>query len=187
MSSTMQMILLFCAGLVCGTALAYVFLPARRKSKDLQQERDQAITALKRHQEKVDRHFLRTAELVNQLTVSYRAVHEQLSEGARSLCTQEGRDLAMSQHLDTLPGYPGQQPNTPQQPLDYAPAAQGTLDETYGFEEPAEPAELFSPVDDIGQPTKEAPVLSEPPRDYADGCTDQGCTPPAEPSKSAPH
>lgn len=177
MSSATQLVLLFCAGLVCGVALAYVLFPAQRKSKDLQKERDQAVAALTQHQEKVDRHFLRTAELVNQLTVSYRAVHEQLSEGARSLCTQEGRDLAMSQHLDTLPGYPGQQPNAPQQPLDYAPAAQGTLDETYGFEVLPEPAELFTPVDDLGQSHKKAPLLSEPPRDYADGCTDQGCTP----------
>lgn len=186
MSSTMQMILLFCAGLVCGAALAYVFLPVRRKAQGLQQERDHAVTALKQHQEKVDRHFLRTAELVNQLTVSYRAIHEQLSEGARSLCTQEGRDLAMSQHLDTLPGYPGQQPNAPQQPLDYAPAAQGTLDETYGFEEQKKPTELFTPVDDIGQPPAKTPVLSEPPRDYADGCTDQGCTP-GEPTNRSQH
>src|SRR5690625_6384905 len=104
MSSTMQMVVVVCAGFICGTALVYLLLPARRHSKDLKKERDQALAALKQHQEKVDRHFLRTAELVNQLTVSYRAVHEQLSEGARSLCSQEGRTLAMSQHVDSLPG-----------------------------------------------------------------------------------
>lgn len=185
MDSTIQLVLMFGAGLVCGIALAYVLLPAQRKSKDLQRERNQALAALKQHQEKVDRHFLRTAELVNQLTVSYRAVHEQLSAGARSLCTEEGRNLAMSQHVDSLPGYPGQQPGTPQQPLDYAPAAQGTLDEAYGFEQPEEIATLFTPVDDLGQPDTDAPLLSEPPRDYADGCTDQGCTPVDNTAKSA--
>lgn len=177
MDSTIQLVLMFGAGLVCGIALAYILLPAQRKSKDLQRERNQALATLKQHQEKVDRHFLRTAELVNQLTVSYRAVHEQLSAGARSLCTEEGRNLAMSQNVDSLPGYPGQQPKISQQPLDYALSAQGTLDETYGFEKTEETVELFTPVDDLGQQHTEAPLLSEPPRDYADGCTDQGCTP----------
>lgn len=171
MSSTMQMVLLFVGGLFCGGLLTILLLPAKRKAKTLVKERDQALTELKQHKEKVDSHFLRTAELVNQLTVSYRAVHEQLSEGARDLCSEEGRNLAMSSRVDTLPGYPGSQSNSAQiteQPLDYAPTHKGgMLSEEYGLtpEEPTKP--LFTPVDDTSQKSTDVP-LTQQPLDYPD-------------------
>lgn len=169
MSPVMQMALLFVGGALLGFLVAYIAFAGPRSQRVLKKERDDAINQFKAHQEKVDQHFLRTAELVNQLTFSYRAVHEQLSEGARSLCTKHGRNLAMSSAMDNLPGYPGERPPAPvQQPLDYAPAAQGTLAEDFGLTEEPAKAPLFTPVDAFTlKPTRE-PSGIEQPLDYAE-------------------
>lgn len=176
----------FLVGLAVGGLAVYLLLPARRQQGQLRKERDEAAAALTHHREEVDAHFLRTAELVNQLTSSYRAMHDHLSGGARTLCTEQGRRLAMAKTLDSLPGYPGDTRDTlgpVTQPLDYAPEAQGTLAEDYGLRQ-EKPTPVFAPVDDL---PLDAPLRSGandddtehlmPPRDYADGCDDQGCSP----------
>lgn len=178
MSPVMQMALLFAGGALLGFLVAYIAFAGPRSQRVLKKERDEALHQLKEHQEKVDHHFLRTAELVNQLTFSYRAVHEQLSEGARSLCTKQGRNLAMSSAMDNLPGYPGERPPAPlQQPLDYAPSAQGTLSEDFGLSKEAPKTPLFTPVDSFTTKPANEPAEVEQPLDYAEDCTDQGCTP----------
>lgn len=179
MENPAAMFLSFLLGSAVGAALIYLLLPARRQQQGLKRERDEALANLARHREEVDNHFLRTAELVNQMTASYRAVHEHLSAGARTLCSEQGRRLAMAKSLDSLPGYPGDNrdaPGTVTQPLDYAPSAQGTLAEDFGLR--VDKAEgPFSPVDDLSLNTPdETAAQVEPPRDYAEGCEDQGCS-----------
>lgn len=178
MENLSAVLLTFAAGLLVGAAGAFLLLPARRQRKQLEQERDQALATLARHREEVDSHFLRTADLVNQLTGAYRSVHEHLSEGARTLCSEQGRRLAMAKSLDSLPGYPGEQGTDKvplAQPLDYAPAAQGTLAEDFGLRIKAEGP--FSPLDDFARPREsELDDVVAPPRDYAEGCEDQGCS-----------
>ncbi len=179
MENSAAMFLAFLIGGALGAALMYLLLPARRAQRALKRERDEARANLARHREEVDHHFLRTAELVNQMTASYRAVHEHLSAGARTLCSEQGRRLAMAKSLDSLPGYPGtEQDNAASisQPLDYAPSAQGTLAEDFGLRDEPEGGP-FSPVDDLALAAKEdTPSQVEPPRDYAEGCEDQGCS-----------
>ncbi|HLR16802.1 MAG TPA: DUF1043 family protein [Alcanivoracaceae bacterium] len=169
MSLGMQMALLFAGGALLGFFIAYIAFAGPRSQKGLKKERDEALQQLKAHQEKVDQHFLRTAELVNQLTFSYRAVHEQLSEGARSLCTEQGRNLAMSSAMDNLPGYPGERAPAPiQQPLDYAPTAKGTLAEDFGLQHQPPKTPLFTPVDLTKTETTTEPTDLEQPLDYAE-------------------
>lgn len=179
METPTAMFLSFLIGSAVGAAFVYLLLPARRQQQELKRERDEARANLTRHREEVDNHFLRTAELVNQMTASYRAVHEHLSAGARTLCSEQGRRLAMAKSLDSLPGYPGDNRElngTVTQPLDYAPSAQGTLAEDFGLRD-NEPEGPFSPVDDLSLDTPEEAVEGiEPPRDYAEGCEDQGCS-----------
>lgn len=179
METPAAMFVPFLIGGALGAMLMYLLLPARRKHRELKRERDEARANLARHREEVDHHFLRTAELVNQMTASYRAVHEHLSAGARTLCSEQGRRLAMAKSLDSLPGYPGSEQESAaaiSQPLDYAPSAQGTLAEDFGLRD-APTEGPFSPVDDLAlAPQDDAPEQMEPPRDYAEGCEDQGCS-----------
>lgn len=183
MDSFTATILVFVVGLVVGGGLAMLFSPARRNSKRLEKERDEALSALTSHRAEVDNHFLRTAELVNNMTAAYREVHEHLSDGARVLCSETGRRLAASKSLDSLPG-DNKEPDTGpvEQPLDYAPSAQGTLAEDFGLRENDKyHAEgPFTPVDDLLEPKNPAEEPMEdtltPPRDYAEGCEDQGCS-----------
>lgn len=188
MENLAAVLLPFLIGGVVGAALAFLLMPARRQQRQLRQERDEALANLARHRDEVDNHFLRTAELVNQMTASYRAVHEHLSAGARTLCSEQGRRLAMAKSLDSLPGYPGDNKDVPAsvtQPLDYAPSAQGTLAEDFGLRNHV-PEGPFSPVDDLSITTpEETDARVEPPRDYAEGCEDQGCSVDGEPPRRA--
>lgn len=159
---------IFAAGAVSGALLLYVLLPARRQYGRLMRERDEARKALNDYRRQVDHHFVRTAELVNQLTESYRQVHEHLSSGARDLCSEAGRRLASDASLDALSAEDTATETAADTgpPLDYAPSARGTLSEDYGLEKKG--ATPFEPVDDLDPAEEPAPEPAAPPRDYAD-------------------
>lgn len=166
MSEWMETLMTFGAGLASGGLLLYFLLPARRQYGKLIRERDEARKALLDYRQQVDHHFLRTAELVNNMTESYRKVHEHLSEGAQDLCSESGRRLAAQASLDALPGKRDAGTETPEDlepPLDYAPSAKGTLSEDYGLKHGRETP--FEPVGDLDK-DKDAGAV-EPPRDYA--------------------
>ena len=170
MGSITGTILILLAGIITGAGLAWLFLPYRRNWAQLEKERDNALQALSRYREEVDAHFLRTADLVNNLNHAYRAVHEQLAEGARQLCSDQARRIAMAKTFDLLPDSDEQIGEEVSPPLDYAPRHKGTLAEDYGLRR-GEDAD-FDP-----QETTVADDMLNPPRDYADGCGEQGCPP----------
>ncbi len=183
-------LLVFAVGLLVGTGLSLALSPARRNHKRLREERDQARENLARYREEVDQHFLRTAELVNQMTATYRSVHEHLSTGARQLCSEEGRRQAVTRSLDRPAEGEDQgtatSPEQVHQPLDYAPSAKGTLSEEFGLRREYQAEGPFTPVDDLLAAREEPqpePENVEPPRDYAEDCEDQGCPPDAEPKQ----
>ena len=162
----------FAAGVIVGAGLLFWLLPARRQAGQLIRDRDEARQALDHYREKVDDHFLHTAELVNDMTQAYRTVHEHLSRGAQALCSEGGRKRAVAKSLDSASNRENSNPVTP--PLDYAPSAKGgTLAEDFGLQQ-KEPGP-FKPVDVEDAPQPDSVV--EPPRDYAEGCDDQGCPP----------
>jgi uncharacterized membrane-anchored protein YhcB (DUF1043 family) len=78
---------LFVVGVVCGAVVASVVLPSRREVDRLTGE----LTALKSEHESykghVSEHFLKTSELVANMTASYKAVYDHLATGAQSLCS----------------------------------------------------------------------------------------------------
>jgi len=156
-------LLTFLAGLILGAGLLYWLMPARRQGSRLIRERDEARNALNQYRDRVDHHFLETADLVNELTQTYRSVHQHLSRGARSLCSEAGRKKAAAKSLDAA-----YEPEAPlAQPLDYAPKAQGTLSEDFGLQKQADGP--FSPV----KTDEDTPdTVVEPPRDYADARDD---------------
>lgn len=85
------------------------------------------------YQQEVNTHFEKSAELLNQLTDSYKDVHRHLAEGAQSLATSgqsNFKALAQDEEESNL-----EQPLNP--PLDYA-ATSGTLREDFGLEKATE-------------------------------------------------
>lgn len=144
----------FIGGLIVGGLLVWLLWPARRNLGRLEDEKAKAEKALADYKHKVDHHFMRTAERIDELTAAYRAVHEELADGAQALCSEESRRKVMDKSLASLSSKEDSLPL--QRPLDYAPKSQGTLSEGYGLDKDA--------------------ARATAPRDYAEGCTDQGCS-----------
>ena len=159
-------VLCFAAGVVVGAGLLFWLLPARRQAGQLIRDRDEARQPLNHYRDKVDDHFLQTADLVNDMTQAYRSVHEHLSKGAQVLCSEVGRKRAVAKSLDSAPDKESSEPMAP--PLDYAPSAKGTLSEDFGLQQ--KPTGPFAPVDVADNPIPDTVV--EPPRDYAEGNDD---------------
>ena len=159
-------VLCFAAGVVVGAGLLFWLLPARRQAGQLIRDRDEARQALNHYRDKVDDHFLQTADLVNDMTQAYRSVHEHLSKGAQVLCSEVGRKRAVAKSLDSAPDKENSEPMAP--PLDYAPSAKGTLSEDFGLQQ--KPTGPFAPMDVADNPIPDTVV--EPPRDYAEGDDD---------------
>ena len=153
----------FAAGVIIGAGLLFWLLPARRQAGQLIRDRDEARHALEQYRSQVDEHFVRTAELVNDMTHAYRSVHEHLSGGAQALCSETGKARVVAKALHNNADS-GALPVTP--PLDYAPSAQGgTLAEDFGLQQKKDGP--FEPVDvDTTAETESDEV--EVPRDYAE-------------------
>ncbi len=78
---------------VVGSILGFAFFTLRyrnsRRLKKLQEELDAKTEELEVYREDVSEHFLRTAELVDNLTQSYKAVYDHLEGGAYQLVGDE--------------------------------------------------------------------------------------------------
>jgi len=74
------------AGLIVGVSIAAIVMKNRDGS-------DESVVSIKRENEafrdEVNEHFVQTAELINQLTDSYKAVFDHLSDGAEKLVDPE--------------------------------------------------------------------------------------------------
>lgn len=136
------------AVLIVGLGIGLLFgrstSPAQQKYRDVERKLDQILQDKKAYEDEVVEHFTDTAKLLNNLTESYRDVHNHLAKGAATLCQgegpisldrlEDGRDTAeIPAHLADI--HP---------PLDYAPKTspdeKGMLNEEFGLErQPAEP------------------------------------------------
>ena len=77
-------------GLVIGIAAGFFFGQLdevkRRQREELQAKLAHTEKALEDYKHEVTEHFMKTSNLVNNLTESYKAVHEHLAGGAKVLC-----------------------------------------------------------------------------------------------------
>ena len=125
-------------GLLVGWATGRRTSAEAKKYRDIALKLDQVMQDKKAYEDNVVEHFTETAKLLNNLTESYREVHNHLAQGAASLCQGEGpvslerlesrRDPAeIPAHLAHI-----------QPPLDYAPKhspdEKGMLNEEFGIE-----------------------------------------------------
>lgn len=72
-------------GLAAGAGATWYFLSGRGGSPSVEQLKKEN----ERFREEVNAHFVQTAELINQLTDSYKAVFDHLSDGADRLVDKE--------------------------------------------------------------------------------------------------
>lgn len=139
---SLETILFAClATAVVGLLAGYIFSQRKGASGLAQRKLEIQLSELQRQQHdyknEVTEHFQETAQLLNQLTSSYRDVHNHLAQGAHLLAGE-----AVGESLQTLPETPNK--NQPLEaaaitpPLDYAPKSTpydtGMLNEEFGFE-----------------------------------------------------
>jgi len=91
-------ILSFALGLVLGCIGAYLFLGRYSHTAQLREELSELRERFSDYRDQVTLHFMRTSELVQEMTQSYRAVYEHLATGAQELCEGE----VETPSLDTL-------------------------------------------------------------------------------------
>ncbi|MDH3979764.1 MAG: DUF1043 family protein [Gammaproteobacteria bacterium] len=131
-------ILSFLIGTVLGCMITYSLMTRNGRTRQLQLELNQLKENFQDYRDQVTNHFMRTSELVQEMTHSYRSVYEHLASGAQHLC--------------------GDVESTP---LDHKAAAQ--LDD--GLQEPDvscdEYEELSRIRDDIDELLGEAPRISD--------------------------
>lgn len=138
MTTPIMLIGLSClaAGLIIGFLMARTLHPQERERKELEDKLQQSQDKIKDYQQEVTEHFLKTSELVNNLSHSYRDVHEHLATGAMRLTNTEISrqmiDAGFGRHenANLIAG------ETPEPPKDYAPKVPGgILSEEYGLKE----------------------------------------------------
>ncbi len=126
------------AGLGAGVLISQRVAPSGQKRREAERLLDHALQEKKAYEDEVVEHFTDTAKLLNQLTESYRSVHNHLARGANDLCRGSG-PIALD-HMDRKAD-PAQIPPDLvdiNPPRDYAPKAspdeKGILSEGYGLE-----------------------------------------------------
>lgn len=141
---------LLIVGLLLGWLMGRRTSAAGQKHREVERKLDQILQDKKIYEDEVVEHFSDTAKLLNNLTQSYRDVHNHLANGAATLCPGEG-PVALG-HLESGQNSAEIPPNLDhiQPPLDYAPKTspdeKGMLNEEFGLDRQpssaaAEPAE----------------------------------------------
>jgi uncharacterized membrane-anchored protein YhcB (DUF1043 family) len=73
-------------GIMLGSIITYLLVARNRKTHELQLELNQLTERFTEYRDQVTQHFMRTSELVQEMTRSYRDVYEHLAAGAQNLC-----------------------------------------------------------------------------------------------------
>ena len=124
-------------GLVIGTFVGRTLSGATRQRRTLTDELRKKDDELKTYQHKVTEHFITTSELVNNLTHSYKEVHQHLAASAMTLTNPEISNkllAAGSGNLGLAHTAESSAIDSTQPPKDYTPDINGVLDESYGLE-----------------------------------------------------
>lgn len=132
-------------GAVLGWVLAKLLDREQRSGRDAERRLEQANANLASYRREVSNHYVKTAQLVDELTESYRQLHNHLAHGSATLLDVRGRPL-----MKTIPSREQieaiSQPAAPilvSPPLDYAPKStpqeKGMLDEAFGLEKARAP------------------------------------------------
>lgn len=127
-------------GIAIGSAINHSLSAEAKRSRSLKGELKNTEEKLAEYQQQVTEHFAETAKLVNNLTQSYRDVHEHLSNNALKLANVDiGRQLiGKGSGEDNFLEEIEIDGENPQPPRDWAPktsATSDTLSEGYRLDE----------------------------------------------------
>jgi uncharacterized protein len=122
-------------GIGIGIAVGRNTSPGSQRHRDSERKLDQVLQDKKTYEDEVVEHFSDTARMLNNLTESYRELHNQLANGAAKLCDEKGPvSLGRLENASEIPA----QLASVQQPLDYAPKTspdeKGMLNEEFGLD-----------------------------------------------------
>ncbi len=125
-------------GIVLGLLIARSSSNARSKEA-LIEELNDARREFENYKIDVSSHFSKTADLVNNLTSSYRDVHQHLSSSASQLCSDETLLISLERPAEAETADTDiAAVETTEPPRDYAPKqdpkAEGTLSEQFGLQ-----------------------------------------------------
>jgi len=76
----------FVCGIACGIGIAYLMPGNRRRAQELQEKLQRLQQEFDSYHDQVGQHFLKTSDLVQKMTESYRDVYEHLATGSQTLC-----------------------------------------------------------------------------------------------------
>lgn len=79
-------LLSFLLGTLIGCILTYSIVARNNRTHQLQVELNELSEDFRNYRDQVAHHFMRTSELVQEMTQSYRSVYEHLASGAQHLC-----------------------------------------------------------------------------------------------------
>ncbi len=98
--------LLFLIGTGLGSIVTYLFMSRGNSRRHLQLELDRLKENFQEYRDQVTRHFMRTSELVQEMTHSYRSVYEHLASGAQQLCGGGNNPAGEGDQKGKLPEQP---------------------------------------------------------------------------------
>jgi uncharacterized membrane-anchored protein YhcB (DUF1043 family) len=127
-------------GCIIGAVLTRTLSPQEQRAKSMENRLKESEHKLNEYQQEVTQHFADTAQLVNNLTQSYRDVHEHLSSNALKLANVDiSRQLISGAGSDDkILGDASINEEDFQPPKDWAPKVpgeEGTLSESFGLGE----------------------------------------------------
>ena len=116
-----------------------------QKHREVERRLDQVLQDKKVYEDEVVEHFSKTAQLLNQLTGSYRDVHNHLATGAEQLCMGRGPVALDQMSRGADPAEIPEHLANIKPPLDYAPKTspdeKGMLNEEFGLDRSKVPPE----------------------------------------------
>lgn len=129
-------LLCLAAGLFIGLLLGRTLHPKEQQRKEAENKLEEAQEQLRDYQHEVTEHFAKTAKLFNDLSHSYRDVHEHLSSSAMRLANPETSRKMVDAGFGQLKERNLPLTELPEPPKDYAPKVPGgILSEEYGLKD----------------------------------------------------
>jgi len=132
-------VIIFCIGGLLGALISRKFIPPTEQ-KNLENELGSTKEELSNYQHEVAEHFIATSKLINELTQSYKNVHEHLASGAIELTNPDISKQLLDAgegtlHIDTSEPPTEDQVEPPKDWAPKTPGQSGTLSEEFGLKE----------------------------------------------------
>ncbi|MEH6639157.1 MAG: DUF1043 family protein [Porticoccaceae bacterium] len=141
-SSILIVVAALVVGLLLGMLLTRGLSSPVKQRKQLGEELRQAKEKQEVYEREVAEHFVKTSGLVNNLTESYRHLHQHLASSAETLANPDLSDSLLTPKVTQLEldieQLPALDATMPEPPRDYAPS-QGVLNEDYGLDKSTSP------------------------------------------------